>query len=322
MPGLEGKALQFLISAGVLCASTALPKKASLWNRSLCFCQGAWGRAALEGKGPQRRPQKRLDRRLEEVAKAVGGGYCRLQMPLKLALVVRQTVAGHRLGALVGGGGVTPPPSSASLAWGFLVLVLVPLLPRLMPVVLVLVRAPMGAVPSGVRTESKVWRSSAHTIVGNRHALPHRVWCLTKCYVLRFRVAQDHHRSQSHTACFSECGHLLCPVRPLAAHAAASPVVAPALRAYFSHGPSLPLLFEVKCVQSSGSWGWRCCTGYTSTEGPVYTVTSLTFIQRPPPVPHPHSPAAPSWSGHCGYSLNKGIQRTSVQQVGSACKAL
>eukprot|EP00670_Eutreptiella_braarudii_P021862 CAMPEP_0174349268 /NCGR_PEP_ID=MMETSP0811_2-20130205/5969_1 /TAXON_ID=73025 ORGANISM="Eutreptiella gymnastica-like, Strain CCMP1594" /NCGR_SAMPLE_ID=MMETSP0811_2 /ASSEMBLY_ACC=CAM_ASM_000667 /LENGTH=48 /DNA_ID= /DNA_START= /DNA_END= /DNA_ORIENTATION= len=35
----------------------------------------AWGRDALEGKGPQRRPQKRLDRRLEEVAKAVGGGY-------------------------------------------------------------------------------------------------------------------------------------------------------------------------------------------------------------------------------------------------------
>ena len=32
------------------------------------------GRDALEGKGPQRR----LDRRLEEVAKAVGCGYCRL----------------------------------------------------------------------------------------------------------------------------------------------------------------------------------------------------------------------------------------------------
>ena len=33
---------------------------------------------ALQGNGPQRRPQKRLDRRLEEVAEAVGGGYCRL----------------------------------------------------------------------------------------------------------------------------------------------------------------------------------------------------------------------------------------------------
>ena len=54
---------------------------------------------ALEVKGPQ----KRFDRRLEEVAKAVGGGYCRLQMPLKLA--VRETVAGHRLGALEAGGG-------------------------------------------------------------------------------------------------------------------------------------------------------------------------------------------------------------------------
>ena len=60
-------------------------------------------RDASEGKGPQRR----LDRRLEEVAKAVGGGYCRLQMPLKLALGVRETVAGHRLGALEGG--VTSP---------------------------------------------------------------------------------------------------------------------------------------------------------------------------------------------------------------------
>ena len=56
-----------------------------------------------EGKGPQRRPQKRLGRRLEGVAKAVGGGYCRLQMPLRLALAVRETAAGHRLGALEGG---------------------------------------------------------------------------------------------------------------------------------------------------------------------------------------------------------------------------
>ena len=69
------------------------------------------GGGALEGKGPQRRPQKRLGRRLEEVAKAVGGGYCRLQMPLKLALAVREAAAGHRLGALEGGG---TPPSNAS----------------------------------------------------------------------------------------------------------------------------------------------------------------------------------------------------------------
>ena len=68
------------------------------WSSVLC-------RGALEGKGTQRRPWKRLDRRLEEVAKAVGGGYCRLQMPLRLALAVREMVAGHRLGALEGGGG-------------------------------------------------------------------------------------------------------------------------------------------------------------------------------------------------------------------------
>ena len=66
-------------------------------------------RDALEGEEPQRRPQRRLDRRLEGVAAAVGGGYCRLQMPLSLALGVRETVAGHRLGAR-GGGGVPHPP--------------------------------------------------------------------------------------------------------------------------------------------------------------------------------------------------------------------
>ena len=71
---------------------------------ALAEAQGGGG-DALEGKGRQRRPQRRLGRRLEEVAKAVGGGYCRLQMPLSLALGVREMVAGHRLGALEGGGG-------------------------------------------------------------------------------------------------------------------------------------------------------------------------------------------------------------------------
>ena len=47
------------------------------------------GRDALEGKGPQRRPQNRKDRRLKQVAKAVGG-YCQLQMSLKLTLAVRR----------------------------------------------------------------------------------------------------------------------------------------------------------------------------------------------------------------------------------------
>ena len=47
--------------------------------------QGHRGSGALEGEEPQRGAQRRLDRRLEEVAEAVGGGYCRLQMPLRLA---------------------------------------------------------------------------------------------------------------------------------------------------------------------------------------------------------------------------------------------
>ena len=73
---------------------------------------------AFKGKRPRRRPQRRLGRRLEEVAKPVGGGYCRLQMPLSLALGVRETVAGHRLGALEGpggGGGLPPRLLNASL---------------------------------------------------------------------------------------------------------------------------------------------------------------------------------------------------------------
>ena len=82
---------------------------------------GGGGRNALEGKRPQRRPQKQLGRRLEEVAEAVGGDYCRLQMTVKLELGVRETAAGHRLGALEGGGG-SPPPSNTSLGglgvWG------------------------------------------------------------------------------------------------------------------------------------------------------------------------------------------------------------
>ena len=59
----------------------------------------AMGRDALDGEGPQRGPKEPLDRRLKEVTKAVGGGCCRLQMVLKLALAVRETVAGRRLGA-------------------------------------------------------------------------------------------------------------------------------------------------------------------------------------------------------------------------------
>ena len=39
----------------------------------------------------------------------VGSGYCRLQMPFRLALAVREIVAGHRLGAREGGGGGSPP---------------------------------------------------------------------------------------------------------------------------------------------------------------------------------------------------------------------
>ena len=72
----------------------------------------ASGSEALEGKGPQRR----LDRRLEEVAKAVGAvtvGY-KCHWPWQLASGGQWLRAGW---ALEGGGGVSPP-SDASPASG------------------------------------------------------------------------------------------------------------------------------------------------------------------------------------------------------------
>ena len=51
-------------------------------------------RDELEGKGARRGFQRRLGRRLETVAKGAGGGYCRLQMALGLAVAVRERAAG------------------------------------------------------------------------------------------------------------------------------------------------------------------------------------------------------------------------------------
>ena len=71
-------------------ACAAATRRISGGGRSLAPAEKEGDRDALEGKGPNRLPhRKRFGRRLEEVAKAVGGGYCRLQMPLRLALGVR-----------------------------------------------------------------------------------------------------------------------------------------------------------------------------------------------------------------------------------------
>ena len=102
-PGVDGRPLVTL-PTGAGCSVEPCPCPAPTPTSF-----GLGPRDALEGKGPQRRPQRRLDRRLEEVAKAVGGGYCRLQMPSKPALGVRGTVAGRRLGALEGGRWYLPP---------------------------------------------------------------------------------------------------------------------------------------------------------------------------------------------------------------------
>ena len=105
------QSLRYCCSAFRVDPIVSLPGVSSVWRSAPTRGRvggGGGGRDALEGKGLQRRPQKRLGRRLEEVAKAVGGGYCRLQMPLRLALGVRETVGGHRLGALEGGGYLPP----------------------------------------------------------------------------------------------------------------------------------------------------------------------------------------------------------------------
>ena len=72
-------------------------------------------RGALGGKGPQ----GRLDEWLEEVAKAVGGGYCPSQMPLK------PSTCGHGDGGWVvgwapwrGGGGTSPPSHAPFCPFG------------------------------------------------------------------------------------------------------------------------------------------------------------------------------------------------------------
>ena len=65
---------------------------------------GARAPHALEGKGPQSRPKKRSDRRLEEGAEAVGGGDCRLQINAMKAGTRRQGGSGWALK-----GGVPPP---------------------------------------------------------------------------------------------------------------------------------------------------------------------------------------------------------------------
>ena len=104
--GVQAQACSMLVAQRMCPDRKTTPLSPPLGQ--LLFLRGSWGgggRDALEGAGPQRRPQKWLDGRLEEVAKAVGGGYCRLRMPLRLAFAVRGTVAGHRLGALERGGG-------------------------------------------------------------------------------------------------------------------------------------------------------------------------------------------------------------------------
>ena len=71
-------------------------------------------RKRMYRKGARMGFQKRLGTRLEAVTKAVGGGYCRLQMLLGLAVAVRERAAGLKAG------GGSPPvqciPAHSGLA--------------------------------------------------------------------------------------------------------------------------------------------------------------------------------------------------------------
>ena len=89
----------------------------TLWTTCCRSVSNAGGRGRGAGGGGQGvfRRDRTSEAAPEAVRSAVGGGskavrggFCQLQMPLKLAVAVRETVAGHRLGALKGGG--VPPP--------------------------------------------------------------------------------------------------------------------------------------------------------------------------------------------------------------------
>ena len=81
-------------------------------GRGIVCPQWRQSRDALEGKGPQSRPQRRSDRRLEEVAKSVGGGYCRIQMHLPSG---RQWLGIGWAPWRVGGGGFQYIPGAEAL---------------------------------------------------------------------------------------------------------------------------------------------------------------------------------------------------------------
>ena len=127
--------------------------------------RGAVSRDALEGKAPQRQPQRRLGRRLEEVAEVVGGGRCRLQMPLRPALAVRGTVAGHRLGPWRGGGGEYLPPF--------------PCIPG------------CGAVRPLVPPCNPILERARRTTPGRPSAIQRRLWRCTNPSAVRFSITRD-----------------------------------------------------------------------------------------------------------------------------------
>ena len=96
------------------------PRPAPL-HPMMCSKRGGGGGEAGQGyirrEGIQTWSQRRVDRRLEGVAKAVGGGYCRLPMPLSMALAIERQWLG--VGRAPWRGEEVPTPlSNASLGQG------------------------------------------------------------------------------------------------------------------------------------------------------------------------------------------------------------
>ena len=78
------------------------------------------GQGCIRREGTAEAAPEAVRQAVEGGCQSGWGGYCRLKMPLKLALGVRETVAGHRLGALEGGGSPPLPmhPWGGGVIWG------------------------------------------------------------------------------------------------------------------------------------------------------------------------------------------------------------
>ena len=136
----------------------------------------------FEGEGTSEGALEAVRQAVGAGCAAVGGGYCRLRLPLELALGVRETVAGHRLGALEKGGGgylhplpmhhPPPPPPPQPSDWR---------LPMSCP------RGPQGGMCSCIAVQVPSWGPSRRCRPSTRTPWPWRA------QVRRCPVPRDGH---------------------------------------------------------------------------------------------------------------------------------